>query len=181
VYAPPWRRERSGSPASRALLPAVPLGQLQALTAPLAAAGTLAIVGVFFLKAAVFNFAGLAIIPFMHAGVVVEHHWPTERQFVDAVAVGMITPGPAIIAMVALVGYLIAGAGGAAVAAFAISAPVWVFNVAVGPLFLRHRQNPQLRGFVKGVTSAAVGAIAGVSIVLGGELSSMSGPRGSSF
>jgi chromate transporter len=123
--------------------------------------------GVFFLKAAAFTFgSGLAIVPFLHQGVVVDHKWLTEHQFLDAVAMGLITPGPVVI-MATFVGYLAAGLLGAVIATVAVFAPVWVFNVVIGRIFLRYRQNPQVRGFVKGATAAAVGAIAGAAVLLG--------------
>src|SRR5439155_8376454 len=127
----------------------------------------LLVLTLFFLKAAAFTFgSGLAIVPFLHEGVVVEHGWVDERQFLDAVAVGIITPGPVVI-MAAFVGYLAAGPIGSLLAAFGVFAPVWVFNVLIGRLFLRYRQDQRVRGFVKGATAAAVGAIGGASIILG--------------
>ena len=105
------------------------------------------------------------IVPFLHQGVVVEHQWLGERQFLDAVAMGLITPGPVVI-MATFVGYLAAGFAGASLATIGVFAPVWVFNVVIGRLFLRHRQNRQVRAFVKGATAAAVGAIAGAALIL---------------
>ena len=103
---------------------------------------------------------------FLHQGVVLDHHWLTERQFLDAVAIGIITPGPVVI-MATFVGYLTAALLGAILAAFGAFAPVWVFNVVIGHLFLRYRHHPEVRGFVKGATVAAVGAIAGAAVILG--------------
>jgi chromate transporter len=168
IYAPP-RRLRAGSRAGTGLSALVPLlpGHGVTFAAQALTAGTLVTLTLFFVKAAAFTFgSGLAIVPFLHEGVVVEHGWLNEREFLDAVALGIITPGPVVI-MAAFVGYLAAGLPGAVLAAFGIFAPVWVFNVAIGRLFLRHRHNRQVRGFVKGATAAAVGAIAGASVVLG--------------
>lgn len=167
VFAPPWRRTAPATGTGLAALLPLPASPVIHVTAIALSAGMLMTLTLFFLKASAFTFgSGLAIVPFLHQGVVVEHHWLTEHQFLDAVAMGLITPGPVVI-MATFVGYLSAGLPGAALATFAVFAPVWVFNVVIGRLFLKHRRNPQVRGFVKGATAAAVGAIAGAAIVLG--------------
>jgi chromate transporter len=121
----------------------------------------------FFLKAGAFTFgSGLAIVPFLHEGVVLGHHWLTEQQFLDAVAVGIITPGPVVITA-AFVGFLTAGFWGAVVAAAAVFLPVYFFVLFVGRHIIRHRGNPGLQGFIKGATAAASGAIAGAAVILG--------------
>jgi chromate transporter len=121
----------------------------------------------FFLKSSLFVFgSGLAIVPFLHGGVVQEHHWLTETQFLDAVAVAMITPGPVVIT-VAFIGYLVSGATGAWAAALGVFLPVYLFVVVIGPFYKRFSQNTQVRAFVQGVTAAATGAIAGAVVVLG--------------
>ena len=121
----------------------------------------------FFLKSSLFVFgSGLAIVPFLHGGVVQEHHWLTESQFLDAVAVAMITPGPVVIT-VAFIGYLVSGITGACAAALGVFLPVYLFVVAVGPFYKRFSGNSQVRAFVQGVTAAATGAIAGAVVVLG--------------
>lgn len=120
----------------------------------------------FFAKAGLFVFgSGLAIVPFLHGGVVQEHHWLSERQFVDAVAVAMITPGPVVIT-VAFIGYLVAGFSGAVAAAAGVFLPVYLVVVMLGPYYKRIARNPQLHAFVQGVTAAAVGAIAGAVVVI---------------
>ncbi len=122
---------------------------------------------VFFLKSSLFVFgSGLAIVPFLHGGVVQEHHWLTETQFLDAVAVAMITPGPVVIT-VAFIGYLVSGITGACAAALGVFLPVYLFVVIVGPFYKRFSGNAQVRAFVQGVTAAATGAIAGAVVVLG--------------
>ena len=122
---------------------------------------------VFFVKAGAFVFgSGLAIVPFLYQGVVQQYGWLDEQQFLDAVAVAMITPGPVVIT-VAFIGYLVAGFWGAAVAALGIFLPVYVLTIVPAPWFKRHRDNPQLRAFVAGATAAATGAIAGAVVVLG--------------
>jgi chromate transporter len=166
VYAPPWRTkpEAAAPLAGAAALPGL---KLSGLALAGATPGVLGILMLFFLKAAAFTFgSGLAIVPFLHEGVVDTYHWLDERQFLDAVAMGIITPGPVVI-MATFVGYLVAGLAGACLASFAVFFPVWVFNVIIGRYFLRHRQNLQVRAFVKGATAAAVGAIAGAAVILG--------------
>jgi chromate transporter len=121
----------------------------------------------FFLKSSLFVFgSGLAIVPFLHGGVVQEHHWLTETQFLDAVAVAMITPGPVVIT-VAFIGYLVSGIFGACAAALGVFLPVYLFVVVMGPFYKRFSGNTQVRAFVQGVTAAATGAIAGAVVVLG--------------
>jgi chromate transporter len=127
----------------------------------------LAQIGVFFAKAGTFVFgSGLAIVPFLYGGVVREFQWLTERQFVDAVAVAMITPGPVVIT-VGFIGYLAAGLSGAFVAAFATFLPCYLFTILPAPYFRKYGKRPALIAFVDGVTAAAIGAITGAVIVLG--------------
>lgn len=159
--APPGWFRRRGSPA--ALM--APLQAFPALPA-LAGATTLLALFLFFLKAGALIFgSGLAIVPFLRQGVVLDHHWLTERQFLDAVAVGLITPGPVVITAV-FIGYLVAGLPGAVVAAIGIFLPIYLGVVIPGRWFIRHRDNPHLRAFVKGATAGAAGAIAGATVVL---------------
>ena len=122
---------------------------------------------VYFASAGMFVFgSGLAIVPFLHGGVVQQHQWLTERQFLDAVAVALITPGPVVIT-VAFIGYLAAGVLGATVAAVAVFAPVYLMTLFLAPHFERWKTNLRMRAFVDGVTAAAIGAIAGAAFVLG--------------
>lgn len=124
-------------------------------------------IGIFFAKAGAFVFgSGLAIVPFLYGGVVTENHWLTERQFVDAVAVAMITPGPVVIT-VGFIGYLIAGLPGAAIAAVGTFLPCYLFTILPAPYFKKYGKLPALLAFVNGVTAAAIGAITGAVIVLG--------------
>ena len=130
------------------------------------AGASFASLSLFFLQASAFTFgSGLAIVPFLHAGLVEEHAWLTEQQFVDAVAMGLITPGPVVI-MATFAGYLVHGILGAVVATLAVFLPVYLFVVIPGPLFRRYEKHPRLLGFVKGATAAAAGAIAGAAIVI---------------
>lgn len=120
----------------------------------------------FFTKASLFVFgSGLAIVPFLHGGIVLERHWLTEQQFIDAVAVAMITPGPVVIT-VGFIGYIVHGWTGAVAAALGVFLPVYLVVVIAGPFYKKFASNPQLRAFVQGVTAAATGAIAGATVVL---------------
>lgn len=122
---------------------------------------TLMKIAIFFAEAGAFVFgSGLAIVPFLHSGVVVENHWLTEHQFVDAVAVAMITPGPVVIT-VGFIGYLVAGFPGALVAALATFLPCYLFTIALAPSFKKIAQNQSIKAFVDGITAAVVGALVG--------------------
>jgi chromate transporter len=124
-------------------------------------------IGWYFAEAGAFVFgSGLAIVPFLHGGVVREFGWLNERQFLDAVAVAMITPGPVVIT-VGFIGYLVAGPAGAVVAALGTFLPCYLFTVVPAPYFRRWSRNEAIRAFVDGVTAAATGAIAGAAFVLG--------------
>ena len=123
----------------------------------------------FFTKAGAFVFgSGLAIVPFLYGGVVKEYGWLNDQQFLDAVAVAMITPG-AVVITVAFIGFLIAGFAGACVAALATFLPCYLFTVIPAPYFRKYGKRPGLAAFVEGVTAAAIGAISGAVIVLGGR------------
>jgi len=123
-------------------------------------------IGLFFAKAGTFVFgSGLAIVPFLYAGTVTEHHWLTDRQFVDAVAVAMITPGPVVITT-AFIGYLVAGLPGAAMAAVATFLPCYLITIVSAPHFKKWGKNPSVIAFVDGITAAAIGAIAGSVVVI---------------
>jgi len=131
-----------------------------------AASSTVLKLFLFFAQAGAIVFgSGLAIVPFMHGGVVVEHHWLTDQQFLDAVAVAMITPGPVVIT-VAFIGYLVAGPLGACAAALGVFLPCYLFVVIPAPFYRRIADNRRIKAFVDGVTAAAVGAIAGAAVVL---------------
>ena len=132
-------------------------------------------IAIFFTKAGAFVFgSGLAIVPFLYGGVVKEYGWLNDHEFLDAVAVAMITPGPVVIT-VGFIGYLVTGRGtdfwtgtaGASVAALATFLPCYLFTVIPAPYFKKHGKRPGIVAFVDGVTAAAVGAIAGACVVLG--------------
>ncbi len=171
--APPFSGAHVGETRALALLPFVrgsdwgaPGWLLSGLAGP-ASLGALGTILWYFTTAALFVFgSGLAVVPFLHGGVVQRFHWLTERQFLDAVAVSMITPGPVVIT-VAFIGYLVAGPAGAVVAAIGIFAPVYLVVVLAAPYFHRFATNRSVKAFVDGVTAAATGAIAGAVFVLG--------------
>ena len=157
LEAPPPFLRRGASAAF-----AAPFGVMMGV----ATGGTLISLGLFFLKAGAFIFgSGLAIVPFLREGVVAQHHWLTRGEFLDAVAIGLITPGPVVITA-AFIGYLVGGLAGAGVATVAIFTPIYLGVVIPGRWFVRHQANPTVRAFVKGATAAAAGAIAGATVVL---------------
>jgi chromate transporter len=161
--APPRRLQRVWSRSS-AMLVGAPVHLM--LGTGTATPATLVALGLFFLKAGAFIFgSGLAIVPFLREGVVVQHQWLTEGQFLDAVAMGLITPGPVVITA-AFIGYLVGGFAGAAIATVAIFIPIYLGVVIPGRWFIRHQDNASVRAFVKGATAAAAGAIGGATIVL---------------
>ena len=162
VKAPPRFQRPASSVAAAVALPlaAIPLD-------PSEFNSRLWQIAYFFTKAGAFVFgSGLAIVPFLYGGVVKEYGWLNDQQFVDAVAVAMITPGPVVIT-VGFIGYLVAGFWGAVIAALATFLPCYLFTVIPAPYFKKHGKRPGLIAFVDGVTAAAVGAIAGAVIVLG--------------
>src|SRR5437867_9626142 len=121
----------------------------------------------YFTEAGAFVFgSGLAIVPFLRGGVVNDFHWLSERQFLDAVAVAMITPGPVVIT-VAFIGYLVAGPLGATAAALGVFLPCYLLVVIPARYFRRAVHDARVKAFVDGVTVAAAGAIAGAAFVLG--------------
>src|SRR6185437_12774479 len=129
--------------------------------------GLLAEIMWFFTKAGAFVFgSGLAIVPFLYGGVVKEFGWLNDQQFLDAVAVAMITPGPVVIT-VGFIGYLVAGLAGACVAALATFLPCYFFTIIPAPYFRKHGKKPGIVAFVDGVTAAAIGTITGAVVVLG--------------
>jgi chromate transporter len=136
-------------------------------TASVSSSAKLIQIAWFFTKAGAFVFgSGLAIVPFLYGGVVKEYGWLNEQQFVDAVAVAMITPGPVVIT-VGFIGYLVAGVKGACIAAAATFLPCYLFTVIPAPYFKKYGKHPAIKAFVDGVTAAAIGAIAGAVLVLG--------------
>jgi chromate transporter len=135
--------------------------------APAATSSTLGKLLLFFLKAGSLTFgSGLVIVPFLQQGLVQQYGWLDERQFLFAVAVGMISPGPVVITAT-FAGYLVAGFWGSLVSTIGIFFPSFIFILAVAPLLARHGANPNVQGFVRGAYAAAIGTILGACFVLG--------------
>jgi chromate transporter len=135
--------------------------------APVASSSTLVKLLLFFLKAGSLTFgSGLVIVPFLQQGVVQQYGWMDQRQFLIAVAVGMISPGPVVITAT-FVGYLVAGFWGSLVATIGIFFPSFIFVLVAAPLLARHGANPNVQGFVRGAYAAAIGTILGACILLG--------------
>lgn len=163
VKSPPKNGFGAGA-AGMALAAQIPTASIVASAADWTLLSQIAL---FFAEAGAFVFgSGLAIVPFLYGGVVNEHHWLNERQFVDAVAVAMITPGPVVIT-VGFIGYLVAGFPGAAVAALATFLPCYLFTIIPAPYFRKHGKKPGIVAFIDGVTAAAIGTITGAVVVLG--------------
>ena len=170
IRTPPWKKAETvaasvASPLIFATVPAAKATLNELLTQ----------IAIFFTKAGAFVFgSGLAIVPFLYGGVVKEYGWLNDQEFLDAVAVAMITPGPVVIT-VGFIGYIVTGRGtdfvtgfaGASVAALATFLPCYLLTIIPAPYFKKHGKRPGIVAFVDGVTAAAVGAIAGASIVLG--------------
>jgi len=155
-YGTLWRRPPSAT-TLLAVVPAVPIANTTALTKLL----------LFFLKAGALTFgSGLVIVPFLQQGVVQEHGWLGEREFLIAVAIGMISPGPVVITAT-FVGYLVAGFWGAVAATIGIFLPSFLLILIAAPILKRHRGNKNVQGFVKGAYAAAIGTILGASVLLG--------------
>lgn len=162
LKAPPFASSRS---VALSLAP-WPVWLLTGLHGP-ASGGTLWTVTWYFAEAGAFVFgSGLAIVPFLYGGVVEHFHWLSERQFLDAVAVAMITPGPVVIT-VAFIGYLTAGLLGAIMASIGVFLPCYLFVILPARYYRRSAGNLHIKAFVDGVTAAATGAIAGAAFVLG--------------
>jgi chromate transporter len=135
--------------------------------APATSASTLSKLLLFFLKAGSLTFgSGLVIVPFLEQGLVQQYGWLDQRQFLIAVAVGMISPGPVVITAT-FVGYLVAGFWGSLISTIGIFLPSFILVLVAAPLLARYRANPNVQGFVKGAYAAAIGTILGACILLG--------------
>ncbi len=166
VKAPP--KILSWKPPPAAGMMALPL-LAQASFLPQADPGTLWNIITFFTKAGAFVFgSGLAIVPFLYTGVVHQYGWLSQTQFLDAVAVAMITPGPVVIT-VGFIGYLVAGFPGASLAALATFLPCYLFTIIPAPYFKKYGKRQDIAAFVQGITAAAIGALSGAVIVIAGR------------
>jgi len=105
-------------------------------------------------------------VPFLEKGLVQETGWLGPREFLVAVAIGMLSPGPVVITAT-FVGYLVAGFWGSLVSTVGIFLPSFLLVLIVAPILVRHRGNANVQGFVKGAYAAAIGTILGASILLG--------------
>ncbi len=158
LKAPPKWMQKNGNALSAILLTGTGFWQFHP--------GKLMQLGLFFTEAGAFVFgSGLAIIPFLQAGVVKQMGWLNEQQFLDSVAVAMITPGPVVIT-VGFIGFLVSGFAGAAVAALGVFFPCFVFTVLPAPYFKKIAKNASIRAFVDGITAAVVGALVGSVFVI---------------
>src|SRR5882724_1429563 len=156
-------RKRTSSSTTTTLMAGLPL----VATAPGTAGAMLGKLFTFFLKAGSLTFgSGLVIVPFLEKGLVQQTGWLNEREFLVAVAMGMISPGPVVITAT-FVGYLVAGFWGAVVATIGIFLPSFLLILIVAPILLRYRTNPNVQGFIKGAYAAAIGTILGASVLLG--------------
>ena len=156
-------RRRSSAPPLAAALPMLS----PAPAAPVAVVSTLGKLLLFFLKAGALTFgSGLVIVPFLQQGIVEHYGWLNERDFLVAVAVGMISPGPVVITAT-FVGYLVAGFWGSVAATVGIFLPSFLLVLVAAPLLSRYRANPNVQGFIKGAFAAAIGTILGACILLG--------------
>lgn len=159
IKAPPKWLQRSSTPLSVLLLTGTGFWTVDP--------DKLLQLALFFTEAGAFVFgSGLAIIPFLHAGVVNEMGWLNEQQFLDSVAVAMITPGPVVIT-VGFIGFLVSGFAGAAVAALGVFLPCFVFTVLPAPYFKKISKNESIKAFVDGITASVVGALVGSVFVIG--------------
>ena len=158
-------RKRTTSSTTTSLLAGIPL--VAAGAVPGTAGAMLGKLFTFFLKAGSLTFgSGLVIVPFLEKGLVQQTGWLNEREFLVAVAMGMISPGPVVITAT-FVGYLVAGFWGAVVATIGIFLPSFLLILIVAPILLRYRSNPNVQGFIKGAYAAAIGTILGACVLLG--------------
>jgi chromate transporter len=156
-------RKRTASSTTTSLLAGLPL----VATAPGPTGAMLGKLFTFFLKAGSMTFgSGLVIVPFLEKGLVQQTGWLNEREFLVAVAMGMISPGPVVITAT-FVGYLVAGFWGAVVATIGIFLPSFLLILIVAPILMRYRTNLNVQGFIKGAYAAAIGTILGACVLLG--------------
>jgi len=154
---------KSRAPIALQIAAAPALAQI----APVASGSTLGKLLLFFLKAGSLTFgSGLVIVPFLEQGLVQQYGWLDQRQFLIAVAVGMISPGPVVITAT-FVGYLVAGFWGSLVSTVGIFLPSFILVLVAAPLLAKYRENPNVQGFVKAAYGAAIGTILGACILLG--------------
>ena len=160
LYYGSFFRKRTASSSTTSLMAGLPL-------AAGSAGAMLGKLFTFFLKAGSLTFgSGLVIVPFLEKGLVQQTGWLNEREFLVAVAMGMISPGPVVITAT-FVGYLVAGFWGAVVATIGIFLPSFLLILIVAPILMRYRTNLNVQGFIKGAYAAAIGTILGACVLLG--------------
>jgi len=163
LYYGPISGRRKAPPVSGA----VALIPVSAVTAKPATASTLVQLFTFFVKAGSLTFgSGLVIVPFLEKGLVQQTGWLNGREFFVAVAVGMLSPGPVVITAT-FVGYLVGGFWGSLIATVGIFLPSFLLILFVAPILIRHRNNRNVQGFIKGAYGAAIGTILGACVLLG--------------
>jgi chromate transporter len=153
--------------AASSSLPLLAVWPVSTSVAPAAQGSILGKLLLFFLKAGSLTFgSGLVIVPFLEKGLVQHTGWLDERQFLVAVAMGMLSPGPVVITAT-FVGYVVAGFWGSVISTIGIFLPSFLLVLIVAPILLRYRTNPNVQGFVKGAYAAAIGTILGACVLLG--------------
>ena len=153
--------------AASSSLPLLAVWPVSTSVAPAAQGSILSKLLLFFLKAGSLTFgSGLVIVPFLEKGLVQHTGWLDERQFLVAVAMGMLSPGPVVITAT-FVGYVVAGFWGAVISTIGIFLPSFLLVLIVAPILLRYRTNSNVQGFVKGAYAAAIGTILGACVLLG--------------
>jgi len=153
--------------AASSSLPLLAVLPVSSTVAPAAQGSILGKLLLFFLKAGSLTFgSGLVIVPFLEKGLVQNTGWLDERQFLVAVAMGMLSPGPVVITAT-FVGYVVAGFWGSLVSTVGIFLPSFLLVLIVAPILIRYRSNPNVQGFVKGAYAAAIGTILGACVLLG--------------
>jgi chromate transporter len=160
-------RARAAASTTSSFLVGLPLVVAGSADASVATSTLLGKLFVFFLKAGSLTFgSGLVIVPFLEKGLVQQTGWLNEREFLVAVAMGMMSPGPVVITAT-FVGYLVAGFWGSVVATIGIFLPSFLLVLIVAPVLVRYRTNRNVQGFIKGAYAAAIGTILGACVLLG--------------
>ena len=164
-----------GRSLAATVAPAAPTANGRARAMMIAPAATMAFTGttakllLFFFKTGLLVFgSGLVIVPFLKTQVVDQYHWLSNRQFLDSVAIGMISPGPVVITAT-FVGYLLNGVIGALAATIGIFSPPVLFTILATPILLRYYKNPRFAGFIRGVGVTVVGVLVGTTYLVGKE------------
>jgi chromate transporter len=163
----PRAKTAAAAPAAAPVSAKVRSVAVPALIALVTPAGLAPALFWFFFKTGFLVFgSGLVVVSFVKTYVVDQYHWLDNQTFVDAVAIGLISPGPVVITAT-FVGYAVDGFAGAVAATAGIFLPSIVLTIAATPLLLRYGSHPRVAGFVRGMTVAVVGVLAGTTYVVG--------------